>query len=146
MENWSALTHLRFEQDTANEAAKAAKEYRDELAPTATHHEVALKRRLLAHPDRAAVAAITGAHALRLWETDITTFAPEIEEDLQAEAKLYSRYTALMAAAKIEIEGQVVNPPAWRRSCITWTPMCGTAPRPRVPDFCQDRRRLRPER
>jgi M3 family oligoendopeptidase len=109
VESWSALTHLRFEQDTANEAAKAAKEYRDELAPTATHHEVALKRRLLAHPDRAAVAAITGLHALRLWETDITTFAPEIEEDLQAEAKLYSRYTALMAAAKIEIEGQVVN-------------------------------------
>ena len=109
VESWSALTHLRFEQDTADEAAKAAKEYRDELAPTATHHEVALKRRLLAHPDRAAVAAITGAHALRLWETDITTFAPEIEEDLQAEAKLYSRYTALMASAKIEIEGQVVN-------------------------------------
>jgi M3 family oligoendopeptidase len=109
VESWSALTHLRFEQDTANAAAKAAKEYRDELAPTATHHEVALKRRLLAHADRAALAAITGAHALRLWETDITTFAPEIEEDLQAEAKLCSRYTALMASAKIAIEGQVVN-------------------------------------
>ena len=64
-------------------------------------HEVALKRRLLGHPDRDAVAAITGAHALRLWETDITTFTPAIEEDLQAEAKLYSRYTALMASAKI---------------------------------------------
>jgi M3 family oligoendopeptidase len=109
VESWSALTHLRFQQDTADEEAKAAKKYRDELAPTATNHEVALKRRLLAHPDRAAVAAITGAHALRLWETDITTFAPEIEEDLQAEAKLYSRYTALMAAAQIEIEGEVVN-------------------------------------
>src|ERR1700733_10174143 len=104
VESWSALTHLRFEQDTADETAKAAKEYSDELAPTATHHEVALKRRLLADPDRAAVVAITGAHALRLWETDITTFAPEIEGDLQAEAKLYSRYTALMASAKIEIE------------------------------------------
>ena len=109
VESWSALTHLRFEQDTADKEAKAAKEYRDELAPTATHHEVALKRRLLAHPERAAVVAITGAHALRLWETDITTFAPEIEEDLQAEAKLYSRYTALMASAQIAIEDQTVN-------------------------------------
>ncbi len=109
MESWSALTHLRFEQDTANAAAKAAMDYRDELAPTATNHEIALKRRLLAHPDRDAVAAITGTHALRLWETDITTFTPEIEADLQAESKLQSRYTELLSSAKIEIEGETVN-------------------------------------
>jgi M3 family oligoendopeptidase len=109
VETWSSLTHLRFEQNTEDAAAKAAMDARDELMPTATNHEIALKRRLLGHPDRAAVAAITGTHALRLWETDITTFAPEIEPDLQAEAKLVSRYTALLASAKIEIEGVVVN-------------------------------------
>jgi M3 family oligoendopeptidase len=109
VESWGALTHLRFEQDTADAAAKAAMEYRDELAPTATNHEIAFKRRLLAHPDRAAVAAITGTHALRLWETDITTFTPEIEADLQAEAKLQSRYTELLSSAKILIEGETVN-------------------------------------
>jgi M3 family oligoendopeptidase len=109
VESWGSLTHLAFEQDTQNDAAKAAMEYRDELSPTITNHESAFKRRLLEHPDRAAVTAVTGAHALRLWETDVTTFAPEIEADLQAEAKLQSRYTALQASAKIKIEGQVVN-------------------------------------
>jgi oligoendopeptidase F len=109
VESWGSLTHLAFEQDTQNDAAKAAMEYRDELSPTITKPESAFKRRLLEHPDRAAVTAVTGAHALRLWETDVTTFAPEIEADLQAEAKLQSRYTALQASAKIKIEGQVVN-------------------------------------
>jgi M3 family oligoendopeptidase len=108
-EDWSALTSLRFEQDTADETRKAALDYRDELTPTITNHETTFKRRLLDHPDRAAVEAAVGAHALRLWETDVTTFSPEIEPDLQEEAKLQSRYTALLASAKIEIEGQVVN-------------------------------------
>jgi M3 family oligoendopeptidase len=109
VESWGSLVHLKFEQDTTNAEAKAAMDYRDELMPTITNHETAFKRRLLELPDRAAVQSITGAHALRLWETDITTFTPEIEPDLQAEAKLTSRYTALLASAKIEIEGKTVN-------------------------------------
>lgn len=108
-ETWSSLTHLHFEQDTKNGAAKAALEYHDELMPTATNYEVALKRRLLDHRDRKSVQALTGAHALRLWETDITTFSPEIEPDLQAESKLQSRYTAVLASAKLAIDGQIVN-------------------------------------
>jgi M3 family oligoendopeptidase len=109
VEDWSSLTHLRFEQDTSDAAAKAAMDFRDEISPTVTNHESAFKRRLLEYVDRAAVVALTGAHALRLWETDITTFSPVIEADLQAEAKLQSRYTALLSSAKIEIEGEVVN-------------------------------------
>ena len=109
VEDWSALTHLRFEQDTRDPAAKAAMDHRDELSPTITAHDTAFKRRLLGWPDRAAVQALTGAHALRLWETDITTFTPEIEPDLQEEARLEARYTELLASARIEIEGQVVN-------------------------------------
>jgi M3 family oligoendopeptidase len=109
IDSWNALTHLRFEQDTADTAAKAAMAYRDALMPVATRHETAFKRRLLAHEDRAAVETVTGAHALRLWETDITTFDPVIEADLVEESKLQSRYTELTASAKISIDGQVVN-------------------------------------
>ena len=106
---WRALVHLRFAQDTADPAAKAARDYADALGPLATEHEVALKRRLLADPDRDAVAALAGAHALNLWETDITTFDPAIKADLEAESGLSAEYTALLAAARIEIDGQVVN-------------------------------------
>ncbi len=109
LEDWSALTHLRFEQDTQDETRKAALDYRDELSPTITNFETAFKTRLLAHPDRAAVEAAAGAHARALWETDITTFSPEIESDLQEESKLQSRYVALLASAKIEIGGKIVN-------------------------------------
>jgi len=108
VETWSSLAHLRFEQDTANAEAKAAREYADELNPVATGHEIALKRRLLSM-DRAAVAAITGDHALRLWETDVTTFEPVIQADLEQESKLNSKYTELLASAKIPVNGEIVN-------------------------------------
>jgi len=108
VETWSALVHLRFEQDTANAEAKAARDYADELNPVATSHEIALKRRLLAL-DRQAVAAITGNHALRLWETDVTTFEPVIQGDLEQEAKLTAKYTELLSSAKIPVAGEIVN-------------------------------------
>ncbi len=108
-DTWSALVHLRFAQDTADAAAKAARDYADRLAPEAADLETGLKRRLLADPDQAGLAALTGQHALRLWDTDITTFDPAIKPDLEREAKLTARYTELLASAKLSIAGQTVN-------------------------------------
>jgi M3 family oligoendopeptidase len=108
-DTWSALVHLRFEQDTTDAAAKAARDYADTLAPEATEMEVAMKRRLLADPDRPAVEQLAGRHAVRLWESDVTTFEPAIKQDLEEESKLVARYTALLASARIEIDGQTVN-------------------------------------
>jgi len=108
-DTWSALVHLRFAQDTTSAEAKAAREYADALAPVAIGHEVKLKQRLLADPDRAAVEALVGAHVLRLWQTDITTFDPVIAADLEEEAKLSARYTALLASASFEIDGKTLN-------------------------------------
>ena len=56
-DTWSALVHLRFAQDTTDEAAKADRDYADALSPEAADLEIALKRRLLADPDRAGLAA-----------------------------------------------------------------------------------------
>ncbi len=106
VDSWSALVHLRFAQDTADAAAKAAREYADALAPVATEHEVGMKRRLLATPG---IEALAGAHAVRLWETDITTFDPAIAAALEEESRLGARYTALLAAAKISVEGTQTN-------------------------------------
>ena len=71
--------------------------------------KLALKRRLLADPDRPGVAAVVGEHALRLWETDVTTFDPIIKPDLEEEARVSARYTELLASAKLEIAGNTVN-------------------------------------
>ncbi|HQT75939.1 MAG TPA: M3 family oligoendopeptidase [Rhodopila sp.] len=108
-ETWSSLVHLHFAQDTADAVAKAERDYADALAPEAAELETALKRRLLADPDRAALASLAGDHALRLWETDITIFDPAIKADLEEEARLSARYTELLASAKLEIDGKVLN-------------------------------------
>jgi len=109
VETWSSLVGLRFAQNTRDAEAKAARDYADALAPEAQGLEVALKRRLLADPERAAVEVLVGAHALRLWETDITTFRPVIAADLEEESRLGARYTELLASAEIEICGVLVN-------------------------------------
>ncbi|MBS0639842.1 MAG: M3 family oligoendopeptidase [Proteobacteria bacterium] len=110
-DTWSALVHLRFAQNTQDEKAKADRDYADALSPEAADLEIALKRRLLADPDQDGLAALVGQHALRLWETDITTFDPAIKPDLEEEAKLSARYTELLAGAKLSIRGQTVNLP-----------------------------------
>jgi M3 family oligoendopeptidase len=108
-ETWTALTSLRFHQDTTDVVAKAERDYADALTPKVTALEVALKRRLLGEPDRPALEAALGSHAFRLWETDITTFDPIIQDDLAAEAKLSARYTELLASADIPFDGTRVN-------------------------------------
>lgn len=108
-DTWSALVHLRFAQDTKSAAAKADREYADALAPVATEHEVAIKKRLIDDPDRAGVEALVTPHVLRLWQTDVTTFDPAIASDLEEESKLSARYTELLASASFEIDGATVN-------------------------------------
>ena len=106
-DTWSALVGLRFAQNTTDEAAKAERDYADAMSPEAADLEIALKRRLLA--DRGPVAALAGEHAVRLWDTDVTTFDPAIKPDLEEEARVSSQYTELLASAKLEIDGKTVN-------------------------------------
>jgi M3 family oligoendopeptidase len=108
-ESWSALVHLRFSQDTTSPEAKADRDYADMLSPEATRHDVAVKRRLLDEPDRARLIAEQGAHRVRLWETDITTFDPAIAPSLEEESRLCADYTELLASARLEIDGTHVN-------------------------------------
>ena len=108
-DTWSALVHLRFAQNTTDEAAKADRDYADALSPEAADLETGLKRRLLADADRQAVAALVGEHALRLWQTDVTTFDPAIKPDLEQEAHLSARYTELLASAKLRMGDKTVN-------------------------------------
>ncbi len=108
-ESWSSLVHLRFSQDTTSAAAWADRDEADRLSPEATRHEVSVKRRLLAEPDREALVAAQGAHRVRLWELDVTTFDPAIAPALEEEARLCAEYTELLASARLEIDGATVN-------------------------------------
>ena len=108
-ESWGSLVYLRFSQDTADEHAKAEREYADALAPVALALDTEIKQRLLADPDRAGLERLAGAHAVRLWQTDVTIFKPSVAADLEEEAKLYASYTELIASAKVEFDGKTLN-------------------------------------
>jgi len=109
LSTWSALTHVRFTQDTRNEQARAALDRRDELAPTLTGYDIDLMRRYVASDERHALEANLGAHAFRLWETDLSTFAPVVEPDLIVESKLASEYTQLLAGIEVDFDGEKLN-------------------------------------
>lgn len=109
--SWAYLAQIRFQQDTTNADAKAERERADALAPVATGFDVAVKRRLLASPDRAGLEREAGAHAVRLWEADVTTFDPAIADRLHEEASLTARYTELKSSARLVVEGKTVNLP-----------------------------------
>ncbi|MBY4641766.1 M3 family oligoendopeptidase [Gluconacetobacter entanii] len=108
-ESWSAMTDLRFSQDTTSAANRAERDYADSLTPHVTAFEVAIKRRLLNAPDQQAVRAALTPHTLELWRTDITTFDSRIADALEEEARLSGEYTALIASARLSIEDRTVN-------------------------------------
>lgn len=109
LETWSALVHLRFNQDTTDPARKADREYCDQITPQLTDLDVRIKRRLLASPHRAALAAHFGPQALALWEADVLAFDPRIEPALVEEAQLQAAYSELTAGAAIPFEGAIHN-------------------------------------
>lgn len=109
LETWESLVSLRFQQNTRDAAAKAAREYSDEIRPKLTGLSVGLKRRCLASPLRDVVARTYGDYVLAQWEADVLTFEPAIEPDLVEESKLEAQYTELLAAGSVEFLGRPHN-------------------------------------
>jgi M3 family oligoendopeptidase len=109
LSTWAELTYLHFHQDTQNEEYKKARDYCDELSPKLTALEIDLKRQLLNSPVRSQLEELIGKHAFALWQADITTFDPSIEEELVKESKLVAEYTELLASAKLSWKGETLN-------------------------------------
>jgi M3 family oligoendopeptidase len=109
LETWHSLTTLHFSQDTRNPRYKEAREYADALAPKIEAYDVGLKRRFLASPYRTVLEGRLGSHLFALWECDVVTFDPRIEDDLVVEAQISSDYTALLASAEISFDGKTLN-------------------------------------
>ena len=107
--SWANLARLRFLQDTGDTDANRENALADRLDPLVQGHDTALKRRLLADPDRDGLERAVGAHVVRLWEADLGTFAPAIADRLEEEQRLAARYTAITAAARIPFAGEILN-------------------------------------
>jgi M3 family oligoendopeptidase len=109
LETWNALTNLRFNQDTRNEEYKKARDYADELRPKILELDVKMKRKLVASPFRRELQQRLGAQAFALWESDIMTYDPAIEQEMVREAKLEAEYIELQAAASLDFRGKKYN-------------------------------------
>ena len=109
LETWSALTHLKFNQDTRNETYKKEREFCDEVSPKFTDWEVRVKKKLLSSRYRPELEKKYGATVFKLWEADVLSFDPAIEQDLVTEAKLQAEYAELQASAQVEFRGQKYN-------------------------------------
>jgi M3 family oligoendopeptidase len=104
-----ALAHLRFSQDTSNEAHKRARDEVDALRPKLTDLATKLQSKLCASEHRPEIEAAFGAHALALWQKEIDAFDPAIEDDLVQESKLGAEYTELLASAELSFRGETLN-------------------------------------
>jgi M3 family oligoendopeptidase len=109
LSTWESLVHLRFEQDTRNEQSKRDHDYADELRPKLTDLSIKMLRRLLEDPNRQAVVEKFGPTAVALWESEVLTFDPAIQQELVAEAKLGTQYTELKAAAELQFQSKKYN-------------------------------------
>ncbi|MEM9079772.1 MAG: M3 family oligoendopeptidase [Verrucomicrobiota bacterium] len=103
---WSTLTYIRFHQDTTNSSYKAEKEKLDAISPKFTELETKFKQALLDSPLRSEIEQLTGEQLFAKWECNTRSFSPEIEDDLVAEMKLESEFTALTAEAKVTFRGE----------------------------------------
>ena len=109
LDTWANLTHLRFNQDTRNEAFKAEREFCDEITPKLTDFDVRIKRKLLSSRFRPELEQKLGLTAFALWEADVLSFDPAIEAEMVQEAKLQAEYGELQAKASVEFRGEKFN-------------------------------------
>jgi M3 family oligoendopeptidase len=109
LETWNSLTNLRFNQDTRNEEYKKARDYADALRPKLMELDVAMKRKLVNSPYRGELQERIGPQAFALWESEITTYNPAIEEDMVRESGLEAEYVELQASAQLEFRGKSYN-------------------------------------
>lgn len=108
---WSALTELRFQQETSNKEYKAAADALHELQPKIEGIDAALKRKFLAHPLRTDLETALGNYVFQRWEIDVTAYDPVIEPLVVRESAKDDEYVELLANASFEFRGERLNLP-----------------------------------
>jgi len=109
LNTWHELVGLKFEQDTRNQQYRADRKYRDELWPKIIDLEISMKQRLLKPPFRTDIESQYSGQVIALWEADVVTYDPAIQDDLVSESKLQAEYTELMASVQLSFEGKIYN-------------------------------------
>jgi M3 family oligoendopeptidase len=103
------IAGIRHTVDTRDPFYEQEKAFFDEAEPVYTGLLTDYYRKLTTSQFRKELEAIWGTQLFRLAELSLSTFKPEVLEDLQTENKLVSEYVKLMASAKIPFNGEVLT-------------------------------------
>jgi M3 family oligoendopeptidase len=100
------VAHVRYHQNTADDAARTEQDFWNDAAPVLRELDVIYARALLDCPHRDAIGRELGEQLLRLKECSAATFAPEIKDALAEEARLSTQHVELTAQKEVAFRGE----------------------------------------
>lgn len=109
VESMITLCMIRHDIDTTDEFYEKEQDYLDEAIPTIAEADVEYKRALYNSPFRKEFEAKIGPVAFKNMELELEFFKPEMVPYMQEDNALITRYEKLIANAKIEWEGEILN-------------------------------------
>ena len=106
---YSTLASIRNSIDTSDEKYEKAQEFFDEVSPQYQELATNYYKVLISLPFKDELVNELGSLLFNQIDLSLKTFKPEIIEDLIEENKLSTEYSKLIASAKIEFDGKVLN-------------------------------------
>lgn len=100
------LVYIRHSIDTNDEFYKEEQDFLDEIEPLTKSWDTKFYQALVKSTFRTELEAKWGTQLFALAECELKTFDDSIIEDLQLENKLSTKYSKLVASAKIDFNGE----------------------------------------
>ncbi|WP_078381290.1 M3 family oligoendopeptidase [Sutcliffiella halmapala] len=100
------LVYIRHSIDTNDEFYKEEQDFLDEIEPLTKALDTKYYKVLVKSPFRAQLEEKWGSQLFALADCELKTFDDSIIEDLQQENKLSTKYSKLVASAKINFNGE----------------------------------------
>ena len=109
VETMSTLSSIRHSINTLDEFYEKEREYWDEYSPLYEELNSLFYKSVINSKFKENIANDFGKQFIDIADYSLKSFSSEIIKDLQEENKLCSRYTKLLASAKIDFEGEERN-------------------------------------
>lgn len=103
------IAHIRHDIDTTDEFYTKENDYYDEIRPILENYEVAYAKVLYESPYREYMESKIGKVTFKNMEIALKSFDEKLIPLMQEENALVSRYTKLIATAKIPFDGEIYN-------------------------------------
>lgn len=109
MDTYITLAMIRHDIDTTDEFYEKEQDYYDEIMPVLDKYKVDYQRVLFDSPYRPYMEERIGAVTFKNMELDFKAFDEKLIPLMQEENGLVTRYSKLIATAKIPFQGEVYN-------------------------------------